>query len=119
MMLNQFRSRSIVTICSALVSWAAPAAAAESCPITSEIFLSQKPVVGGGKLVPAGPGVTVVLKANIHPDGTADISVVRSSGITALNDLAVNWVHTHWRWPRGCPPGSSRQIQLGFSHSSP
>jgi len=115
MMLKQFRSRLTMAICGALVLGSAPALALTNCPaMTHEISRTHTSVQGGNKLVPAGQSATVELKANIHPDGSADINIARSSGITALNDLAVNWVRSHWLWPRGCAPGASEQIQLGF-----
>jgi hypothetical protein len=58
---------------------------------------------------------TVLLKAVIRPDGTAEVGVLRSSGLTALNERAVSWVRDHWRWPRGYVPGTTRRIAIGFS----
>jgi hypothetical protein len=57
----------------------------------------------------------VVLKAVIRPDGTAEVGVSRSSGITALNERAVSWARDHWRWSKGCVPGTTRRIAVGFS----
>jgi len=114
MMFDRFMPRLILATCGALL-WAAPGWALTNCPpMTNEISRTHTTVQGGNKLVPAGQSATVELKANIHPDGSADINIVRSSGISALNDLARDWVRSHWRWPRGCAPGAAEQIQLGF-----
>ena len=96
---------------------AAPAFAAWHCPpLTDELAKSQTHPEGGDRLLHVGERASVVLKADVRPDGSAEISLRRSSGLTALNDLAAGWVRAHWRWPVGCTQGSTVEIQLDFYH---
>ena len=103
--------------CGALLLFPAPAFAAWHCPpLTAAIASTHTRPEGGDKLLHVGELANVVLKADIRPDGGADINIRRSSGLTALNELAANWVRVHWRWPTGRTPGSTAEIQLEFFH---
>jgi hypothetical protein len=68
----------------------------------------------GDELLHQYETVWVVLKVMIRPDGTSDVAVSTSSGISALNVRAVSWVRGHWRWPKGCAPGTTRWLEIGF-----
>src|SRR4051812_21934352 len=84
-------------------------------PMYAPTFATHTRPPTGDELLHEGESRWVVLKAVIRPDGTAKVGVSRSSGITALNERAVSWVRDHWRWPKGCVPGTTRRIAIGFS----
>ena len=68
----------------------------------------------GDELLHQNEGAQVGLRIVIRPDGTSDVGVTSSSGITALNEKALNWVRQNWRWPRGCPEGTTRWETIYF-----
>ena len=84
-------------------------------PMYAPTFATHTRPPTGDELLHEGESRGVVLKAVIRPDGTAEVGVSRSSGITALNERAVSWVRDHGRWPKGCVPGTTRRIAIGFS----
>jgi outer membrane biosynthesis protein TonB len=83
-------------------------------PMTAPILQTHTRPPTGDELLHPREHVWVVLKVVIRPDGTSDVGVSRSSGVTALNERAVAWVRDHWRWPRGCVPGTTRRLAIGF-----
>lgn len=100
----------------AALALAQPAAAQGDCPpMYAPTFATHTRPPTGDELLHQGEYRTVLLKAVIRPDGTAEIGVWRSSGLTVLNERAVSWVRDHWRWPKGCAPGTTRRISIGFS----
>jgi hypothetical protein len=93
---------------------ASPALAQDCQPMTAGVVDSHTRPPRGDELLHPGEIRYVGLKAVIRPDGGAQIEMWRSSGVTALNDVALGWVQAHWRWPQGCPPGTTRRIAMGF-----
>ena len=97
------------------VALAQGASAQSVCPpMYAPIFATHTRPPTGDELLHQGEGRRVMLKAVIRPAGTAEVGVWKSSGITALNERAVSWVRDHWRWPRGCAPGTTKRIAIAF-----
>ncbi len=92
-----------------------PAMAQGVCPAISPADLQTHIAPpSGDELLHQSEGAWVGLKIVIRPDGSSEVGVGRSSGITALNERAVAWVRDHWRWPRGCAPGATRRYAVFF-----
>ncbi len=105
----------VITAATLAVALAHPATAQSVCPpMYAPTFATHTRPPTGDELLHQGEHRTVLLKAVIRPDGTAEIGVLRSSGLTALNERAVSWVRDNWRWPKGCVPGTTRRISIGF-----
>ena len=70
--------------------------------------------LSGDELLHQDEVVTVGLKIVIRQDGTSNVGVRSSSGITALNERAMTWVRSNWRWPKGCPEGTTKWVSISF-----
>jgi hypothetical protein len=92
-----------------------PALAQGICPAISASDLETHTAPpSGDELLHQNERAWVGLKIVIRPDGSSEVEVSHSSGLTALNQRAVAWVHDHWRWPRGCAPGTTRRYAVLF-----
>jgi hypothetical protein len=92
-----------------------PAVAQGVCPpMTSDIAATHTHPPTGSELLHPHEAAFVRLKIVIRRDGTSDVGIERSSGITALNQRAMAWVRDHWLWPRGCAPGTTRRVRIMF-----
>ena len=109
-MLRIFGSLVFVALLAPLAARAEPPCEA----MTGEFISTHTRPPRGEELLHAGETRYVTLKAVFGPDGIPQVDVSRSSGITALNDIAAGWVRSHWRWPHGCAPGTTRRIMIGF-----
>ena len=107
----------ILTAATFLTLVLAQSASAQSVcpPMVAPTFATHTRPPTGDELLHQGESRWVMLKAVIRPDGTAEVGVWKSSGLTALNERAVSWVRDHWRWPKGCAPGTTKRIAIGFS----
>ncbi len=92
-----------------------PAAAQSVCPpMTPEIAATHTRPPTGDELLHQYESASVDLKIVIRRDGTSDVNVESSSGISALNERALTWVRDHWRWPKGCAPDTTRRETFFF-----